>query len=107
MQEKYEASKVKIDESYNNHSEINSLTEHIKKNKIKCIKYNYALEGSVQNYFNFEATISLSNNEEALIINNIKPFKAKYILESDPREIKRKQAEYFNNKQKSKKKGSM
>ena len=91
MQEKYEASKKKIDESFNDPSEINTLTDFIKKDKIKCIKYNYALEGSVQNYFNFDATIGLSKDENRLIINNIKPGRVKYILESDPLEIKKKQ----------------
>lgn len=101
----YEANKKKIDASYNDHKEINYITEHIKKNKIKCIKYNYALEGSVQNYFNFEATIGLSNDESSLIINNIKPSKNQYILESDPHEVKKKQQEYNKKKQNMKLKG--
>lgn len=45
----------------------------LKENPVKGKKYNYALEIDVQNFYSYECTIQLDENEEELIVKNLKP----------------------------------
>ena len=58
-------------------------------NRIRCFKYNYALEEIVQNFSSFQGFIKLSQDGESLNIINLKPNeKLKYVLEADPNIVK-------------------
>ena len=58
-------------------------------NRIRCFKYNYALEEIVQNFSSFQGFIKLSQDGEYLNIINLKPNeKLKYVLEADPNIVK-------------------
>jgi len=49
------------------------LKYYLINNEIICYKYNYSLDKSTQNLLAYFAVISLSNDGETLIINNLKP----------------------------------
>lgn len=48
----------------NDYQRVQKAKERLKRNKIPCFKYNYALDESVQNFSNYPATIQLSENEK-------------------------------------------
>lgn len=74
-----------MDDQVRNHNEIHEITTWLSENKIDCVKYNYSLDDSVQNFTSYEATIELSKDFNELIITNRKPIANEvYVLEADP-----------------------
>jgi hypothetical protein len=81
----YIKAKKKIDrESLNIECHIEVKT-YLKNNKIKCVKYHYALEKEVQKSSSNNAYIEFTDNCQYLAIVNRKEVeKSKYVLEADP-----------------------
>ena len=75
--------------------EIEHIKTHFKQQKVSVIKYNYAVDDSVQNSSCFEAFLQLSEDEEFLMITNKKPDEdPEYILEADPEAVRNAQEAY-------------
>ena len=68
----YESNKKKIDKKNNDPDSFKLAKERLKK-KINCLKFNYALDGIVQNISNYEGYIKLSSDEKRIEIFLKKP----------------------------------
>ena len=67
-----------------NVSEIEEVTEFLKKTNIPCFKYNYTLDKECQNYGTLEAILELSSDGKSFSITNRKPNeKTEHIVEAD------------------------
>jgi len=52
---------------------VERVKSFLTRSHIKCFKFNYSLDEAVQNFNNYEAYISLSEDHSQLIITNRKP----------------------------------
>ena len=53
--------------------ELENFINHLKTQKINCLKYNYSLDDRVQNFPSFQAFLQLSEDENFINIINYKP----------------------------------
>ena len=67
----YMKAKTKINDKYKNYAEIENLKQIYSQKYLKVVKYNYSLDGSVQNFSSFESYIRIQDDE--LEIYNKKP----------------------------------
>ena len=85
----------------NNDKEIYSIVEYLKLNKIRCMKYNSALEVSSLRTPTFQSYLQLTEDGRNIVITNKKiTEESKYILEIDPVEIERKKQEVLKSQKK-------
>jgi hypothetical protein len=49
------------------------IKDQLKKESVKGQKYNYALDSDVQNFYQYECEIRLSEDEQQLLVTNFKP----------------------------------
>ena len=72
-----------------------SIVNKMKATKIKCVKYNYSLEKDVQEFFQFDGLISLSDDDKRLIL-TLKKYSEKpiHVLEPDPHTVKKKREQH-------------
>ena len=54
-------------------TELEAITTYIKSNTIPCYKYNYSLDLMARNFCCYQAYITLSEDNQELIIVNKKP----------------------------------
>ena len=64
-------------------NEFNEAKSFLTKNRVKCIKYNYAFEDIVQNSKSYEAYFYLTEDDELVIINRKVQLAPDEILEVD------------------------
>jgi hypothetical protein len=66
------------------------IVEKMKATKIKCVKYNYSLAADVQNFFQFDGLITLSEDGKRIIM-TLKKYNEKpiHVLEPDPHTVKK------------------
>ena len=66
------------------------IVDKMKAAKIKCVKYNYSLAADVQNFFQFDGLITLSEDGKRLVL-TLKKYSEKpiHVLEPDPHAVKK------------------
>lgn len=70
------------------------LLKELQDRPIYCTKYNHTLDGTVMNYYQFEAKIQISQDGKQLLITNRKPrTNPRYMYEKVPDELERERAE--------------
>lgn len=71
--------------------DYDGIVNKMKTTKIKCVKYNYSLAKDVQNFFQFDGLISLSEDAKRLNL-TLKKYSEKpiHVLEPDPHTVKKK-----------------
>ena len=80
-----------------NADEILQIKTYFIKNRIKCFKYNYALEDSVQNFTSFQGYFQLTEDGEEFKITNLKPVeKLQYMLEEDSNLVEQERLRQLN-----------
>lgn len=88
--EKYRESCIRIDARKNNEKEIEEIQKIFSENKVKCIKCNFTLDESIQNFMQFDSFLELKNDE--MMITNKKIIEEpEYILEADQKVMQSKQ----------------
>jgi hypothetical protein len=87
MSKNYKQNLKKFDMWKTDYDEIDYVLKKFKKNKIKCQKYNNTLDNEVQKNQVFQAFITVSPDEERLIITNKVKCDDEYVLENDPEEL--------------------
>ena len=76
----YNNGKLRIDREIKNIEEILDINEKLKKHRIMCQKFNYALDEIVQDFSSYPSIIEILNDGERLQIVNRKP------IETSPRD---------------------
>ena len=84
----YNIQKRRFNEEKSNNFGLYRAKERFINNLVNCVKYNYSLEESVQNFSTFSAFIQLIGQYFKLIIK--KPIEdPQYVLQSDPKEVEK------------------
>ncbi len=87
----YKFSVDSMEEEWKDEDLIRNIKRRFRRTNIPCVKYNYGLDETVQNFSNFHAYFHLSDDESEVLIFNKKPKEnPEYILEADPYEVKKK-----------------
>lgn len=70
--------------------DMEGIVDNMKSQKIKCVKYNYSLAAGVQNFFQFDGLITLSEDGKRLVL-TLKKYNEKpiHVLEPDPHTVKK------------------
>ena len=83
-----------------NFEEFIDVQDYLARNRINCIKYNYALEQSTQNMESYPALIELSKDYQYLKLITRRPNdKVKYVLEADPEYLQQQRIKEHQKKQ--------
>lgn len=89
--ENYKLNRLAYMHQLNDDKEIYSIVDYLKNEKIRCVKYNSALDDRYQKAASFQSYLYLSEDgRRVIIINKKMSNEANYILEVDPIEIEKK-----------------